>query len=249
MFRETGFRTSGLRHIPLKQALEGISEAGYSTVEFCLEHPEASCDTLKLAGDSGLTISAISYHGKRDDPEERLRRGRRAIDLACRCGVEVVVLGSPLTGMESFLREAAELYDLCIDKGIKPAWETEPGTVLDSLEEFRTLIQPLGDTAGMNLDAGHLHLQGTCTAETIENLGKRIHHVHVEGMLSGVHRHLIPGMGNIDWNGVLNGLSTAGYAGSLTVDLFDLPCRWLDFIKRANIALKDIISYYPASMN
>lgn len=241
MIRRTGFRTSGLRRIPLRRALEGIAETGYDTVEFCLEHPGASSGSIDCARSLGLSVSAVSYHGKKDPPEERLRQGRRAVELSVGSGVPVVVLGSPLVGEDAFRREAEELYEMCRAAGLKPAWETEPGTVLASLAEFGRMIVPLGDAAGINLDAGHLHLDGDCTAEELKRLAGRIHHVHVEGMRRGRHRHLVPGEGDLDWHELLSGLGAAGYRGPLTVDLFDLPENWMAHARRANIVLRRIM--------
>jgi len=246
VFDTTGFRTSGLSRIPLKEALEGILRAGFNTVEFCLEHPEASEATIETAVEIGLKISSVSYHGKRDSRETRIEKGRKAIQLAGDCSVDVVVLGSPLRGNTGFRREAEELFELCLQAGVRPAWETEPGTVLNGLDDFYEHIVPLGPLAGINLDAGHLHIQGKCTVDEIRALGNRIHHVHVEGMKRLEHRHLIPGRGDMDWNMLLNGLVEAGYSGSLTIDLFQIPCLWQQYLHLSNIALKNIISYYES---
>jgi len=246
MIRSTGFRTSGLRRIPLRRALEGIAETGYDAVEFCLEHPGASSGGIDCARSLGLSVSAVSYHGKKDPAEERLRQGRRAVELAAGSGVPVVVLGSPLESEYAFRREAEELYKLCRDAGLKPAWETEPGTVLASLAEFGRMIAPLGDAAGINLDAGHLHLDGDCTAEELRRLAGRIHHVHVEGMRSGRPRHLVPGEGDLDWHELLSGLGAAGYGGPLTVDLFELPEDWMTHARRANVELRRIMEEFEA---
>ena len=243
MYHKTGFRTSGLKHLPLKEVLDGIVQAGFQTVEFCLEHPEASSSTLEFARESGLEISAVSYHGKRDDPFTRLEMGRRAVRIAEECSVSVVVLGSPLVQLDSFLDETSRLYEMCIDAGIRPAWETEPGTVLDGLDEFRRFIVPLGPGAGINLDAGHLHIQNKCTVPDITSLGNRILHVHVEGMNRSEHRHLVPGTGDLNWHDLFLGLSRAGYTGPLTVDLFDIPARWKEYLKLVNIALVKIMNY------
>ena len=244
MFEKTGFRTSGFKHLPLKTALDGIVQAGFQTVEFCLEHPEASPATLELARRMGLEISSVSYHGKRDDPVTRLRYGKRAIRMAAECSVSVVVLGSPVQNTESFLRETADLYDLCCSLDIKPAWETEPDTVLDGIDEFNMHIASLGSIAGINLDAGHLHLQERCTVEDIRALGDRIFHVHVEGMNRSEHIHLIPGQGDMVWQDLFRGLAQAKYGGALTIDLFDLPADWRGYLQRANLALNTRINYY-----
>ncbi|MEA3265617.1 MAG: sugar phosphate isomerase/epimerase [Candidatus Fermentibacteria bacterium] len=243
MDHKIGFRTSGLTHLPLKEVLDGIVQAGFQTVEFCLEHPEASSSTLEFARKSGLEISSVSYHGKRDDPFTRSEMGRRAVRIAEECSVPVVVLGSPLVQSDYFPDETARLYEMCIGAGIRPAWETEPGTVLDGLDEFRRFIVPLGPGAGINLDAGHLHIQNRCTVPEISSLRGRILHVHVEGMNRSEHRHIVPGTGDLNWHDLFTGLSMAGYTGSLTVDLFDIPANWREYLKQANVALVKIMGY------
>ncbi len=248
MFEKIGFRTSGLSHLPLRKALEGIVQAGYQTVEFCLEHPEASPDTLELARKMGLDISSVSYHGKNDDPVTRLKYGKRAIRMAAECSVSVAVLGSPVRDRKSFLMEAADLYDLCCRLNIKPAWETEPDTVLDGIDDFNMYIASLGPLAGINLDAGHFHIQERCTVENISSLGNRIFHVHVEGMNRSEHRHLLPGQGDINWGYLFRGLAEAGYGGSLTIDLFDIPADWRGYLHQANIALSALIIYHRRNL-
>ncbi len=248
MFDKIGFRTSGLRHLPLKTALDGIVQAGFQTVEFCLEHPEASPTNLEMARKMGLEISSVSYHGKRDDPVTRLEYGKRAIRMAEECSVSVVVLGSPVRNRKGFLREAADLYDMCCRLSIKPAWETEPDTVLEGIDDFNMYIAPLGTLAGINLDAGHLHIQKRCTVEDIKALGNRILHVHVEGMNRLEHRHLLPGQGDINWEHLFRGLAGAGYGGPLTIDLFDIPDDWRGYLHQANIALDELIIYHRRNL-
>lgn len=246
MFEKTGFRTSGLRNLPLDTALDGIVQAEFQTVEFCLEHPEASKVTLELARQMGLEISSVSYHGKKDDPVTRLKNGKRAIRMAAECSVSVVVLGSPSHNGDSFLREAADLYEMCCKLGVKPAWETEPGTVLEGIDEFNLYIASLGVHAGINLDIGHLHLQGRCTFEDISSLGKRIFHVHLEGMNRSEHRHLLPGKGDMNWEYLFCGLAQAEYTGPLTIDLYEIPPDWRSYLQQANIALRTLIIYHRA---
>ncbi|MCD4847921.1 MAG: sugar phosphate isomerase/epimerase, partial [Candidatus Aegiribacteria sp.] len=195
----------------------------------------------------GLDISSVSYHGKRDDPVTRLEYGRRAIRMAAECSVPVVVLGSPVRDREGFLRESSDLYDTCCRLGVKPAWETEPDTVLDGIDEFNICIASLGSLAGINLDAGHFHIQERCTVEDIRALGNRIFHVHVEGMKKSEHKHLLPGQGDMNWGYLFRGLAEAGYGGSLTIDLFEIPADWRDYLQQANIALDALIIYHRQS--
>lgn len=239
-----GFRTSGLRSVPLQEALEGIREAGYDSVEFCMEHPEASHDTLEHARRCGLFVSAVSYHGKKDGPEERKRLGFEAVSLGDAAGVDTVVFGSPAEGAAGFVHEAAWLHGLCREKDMKPAWETEPGTVLDTLSRWHEIIEPLGPLAGINLDAGHLYLQSDLTLEKVKALAGRIHHVHVEDIRFGEHVHLFPGRGDFPWRTLIECLDSVDYTACLTLDLFTLPKDWANHILRANIALRGLLGYH-----
>ncbi len=241
-----GFRTSGLRRVPIREAVSGLIEAGYTALEFCLEHPEASLETLELAAVEGLEISSVSYHGKHDSPEVRIQEVKRAVALAASAGVGTVVLGSPAAGSRSahsFPQEAVHVCSICRRFSVRPAWETEPGTVLHSLEEWYGLIEPLDPSAGINLDLGHLHLAGDCTVEAISRLGSRILHTHLEGMRRGTHEHLIPGKGDMDWISALKGLEMAGYRGPMVVDLFRLPEDWIQYAREACVAMKYILGY------
>ncbi len=241
-----GFRTSGLRRVPLREVVSGLIEAGYTALEFCLEHPEASPGTLESAAGEGLEISSVSYHGKHDPPEVRIQEAKRAVALAASAGVGTVVLGSPAAGSpsaRSFPGEVVQVCSICRGSGVRPAWETEPGTVLNSLADWHRHVEPSGTLAGINLDLGHLHLSGECTRHHISRLGERILHVHLEGMRRGIHEHLIPGKGDIDWAEALQGLENAGYRGHLVVDLFDLPVDWIEYAREACVAMKGILGY------
>lgn len=241
-----GFRTSGLGKVPMEKAVSGLIEAGYSALEFCLEHPEASLETLQYAEGKGLAVSSVSYHGKHDPPGVRIKSASRAAALASAAGAGTVVLGSPASGSRSapfFPEETVRVFSICRSAGVRPAWETEPGTVLNSLEDWFRLIEPLGPAAGINLDLGHLHLSGECTVEAISRLGGRILHVHLEGMRRGIHEHLIPGKGDIDWGAALQGLDRAGYHGPMVIDLFRLPEDWINCAREACVALKCILGY------
>jgi len=228
----------------MDEVLTGLAETGYGAVEFCLEHPEASREKLFQARELGLEVSAVSYHGKNDHSKTRMNMGKRVIELAETCSVRTAVFGSPLTGEPEFSLQAQTLYTLCLEAGVKPCWETEPDTVLDSLEDFQRLIVPLGPDAGLNLDAGHLHLQGNLRRGTIGSLGSRIHHVHLEGMQKGEHRHLLPGSGDMNWEELAEGLRIAQFRGPLIIDLFELPADWISYISYAKEVLCRIIGCY-----
>lgn len=217
-----GFRTAGFHGVPLEEALGIIAEAGYALVEFCIEHRDA----LSYSGSlSGLGLSSVSYHGKKDSPGVRERMLDSAIQKAVELGACVLVLGSPLSCLcsrEAFFGECARTMDI-LPKGIRPAWEPEPGTVLKDLAAFGELADHLGTEAGLNLDFGHALLDGLSPPEAVKSYGDRILHTHIEDMVYGVHKHLMPGRGGFPWRAMLRALAGISYSGPLVVDLFELP--------------------------
>jgi sugar phosphate isomerase/epimerase len=72
----------------------------------------------------------------------------------------------------------------------------------------------------LTLDVGHLHCQGEGPIdEVICRWASRLVNVHIEDMRVGVHEHLMFGEGQIDFPRVFRGLSRAGFAGGVHVEL------------------------------
>lgn len=233
---QIGFRTSGLRDYPLDRALQGIAEAGYDSVELCEEHPDARGlrgrreGWRKMAESArrlSLSVASFSYHGKLDSPQDRLRRGLDVVGAAAECGVGVVVLGSPLQeagSMDGLVAEALELLAVRGDTGPVLAWEYEPGTVLSDMDDLMELMGRLESPhVAANLDIGHVWLTERDIAGPLKRCAGRIAHMHIEGIADGVHVHLAPGEGDLDWGALRRWICDNDYRGPMAIDLFDLP--------------------------
>lgn len=232
--RVLGFRTSGLRRLPLREVWDGLVGCGYARIEFCLEHPEAESASgssrslvrmVREASSAGLEPCSTSYHGKRDDPERRARMLGAAVRLADSAGVPVVVVGSPASSERdpgAMAALALEMEGLLSCGGSAAiALEPEPGTVVSNLEDFRTLNEILEGRLSLNLDIGHAFLSEADFAAALASALPSTSHMHVEDIRSGIHRHLVPGYGDIPWGTVRRIL--AGYRGPMVIDIFDLP--------------------------
>ena len=234
MFRERlGFRTSGMADLPLGKALAHIAEAGFCMVEFCMEHPDA----VGFRGDlCGLRISAVSYHGKRDDYATRRRKIALTLEKAEETSTPLVVLGSPMKGSVSrpgFREECLWVLDR-LPPGVRPAWEPEPGTLLEGIREFGKLAEELGPEAGLNLDFGHAHLEGLNPGKAMSMADGRVLHCHIEDVPEREHVHLVPGDGVFPWKLLVSAMAHHEYSGPLVVDLFNLPADSREFVRRAH---------------
>jgi sugar phosphate isomerase/epimerase len=231
-----GFRLSGFRLWPVTQALQVLSEIGYRSVELCLEHPELDPLTLTKAkiaeikqclDHTGLRVSAVSYHGKRDELSATLSKQKAGLELAREFGTGVLVAGTGLRASDpqgiSTHKALEELIRAAEEIGCIVAVEPEPDTVIHGMAEFSLLVSRLAGTpVGLNFDVGHAALTENDVGQTINEWGAFIRHVHLEDLRKPHHVHLLPGDGELELPRLVGKLRQNGYAGDLTVDLFDI---------------------------
>jgi L-ribulose-5-phosphate 3-epimerase len=168
------------------------------------------------------------------DPTEAGRQRRldflyRSVDVAADLGADAVSFwsGTPDDGQSE-----ATLWDRLTDgcrrlcdhagrKGVRLAFEPEPGMFIDTLARYADLRRRVDHPGfGLTLDVGHLHCQGEVPiAGYVKQGSDRLWNVHVEDMRRGVHDHLMFGEGEIDFGPVLQALDAIGYAGGVHVEL------------------------------
>ncbi len=115
----------------------------------------------------------------------------------------------------------AATCDLVRAAGLVPALEPEPGMAVETLAAYRELCLRLGPAApSLTLDIGHLYAvwEGE-PAHAIGACADRIAQVHLEDMRRGVHEHLLPGAGDVDFVSVLSALQVSGYKGPVCFEL------------------------------
>lgn len=253
-----GFRTAGYREHTLQHALWSISAAGYEGVEICLEHPEArpegmderrARDLAVLVADSGLDVASVSYHGDGEPPAERFGNQKRAVQIASWLGTDVLILNASaaIAGQEQeqwdrLRSELDELLPVARELGVHLALEPEPGHFLHSSADMRRLLTQVSDAnLKVNLDVGHAFLTDPDVTASIRALGRDIVHTHIEGMPAGVHRHLVPGDGDLDLAAVHGALVGIGFSGYYTVDLFNIADDPGHYARRSSEALRAIL--------
>lgn len=170
--------------------------------------------------------------------EDRARRVDfyvRSIDLAAELGAELVslwagVAPNGVSEAEAWRRLAEGLLpvlDHGRDRGVRIAFEPEPGMLIERPEGYRNLVQRLGERGGelgLTLDVGHLIATGDLPGE--RTIGQQIAaledclvHVHLDDALPGVHEHLPFGRGVLDLGATLGALAAIGYDGLAAVEL------------------------------
>jgi sugar phosphate isomerase/epimerase len=154
---------------------------------------------------------------------------RQAVDVAHELGADAVSFwsGAARDGEadDVLLGRLADgcrrLGDVAAARGVRLAFEPEPGMLIDTMSRFAELRRCVDHPAfGLTIDVGHLHCRGeTPIAAHLERWRDVLWNVHVEDMRRGAHYHLMFGEGEIDFGPVLATLRAVGYAGGAYVEL------------------------------
>jgi L-ribulose-5-phosphate 3-epimerase len=168
------------------------------------------------------------------DPDDSARAVRfdflsRCIDVAELLNADAVSFwsGTAMTAepadvlMARLAESCNRLSDLAAAKGVRLAFEPEPGMLIDTIPRYRELCSRVDHPAfGLTLDVGHLHCMGeTPIADHILAWRDRLWNVHIEDMRPGVHDHLMFGDGDMEFPPILHALGSIGYRGGVHVEL------------------------------
>jgi sugar phosphate isomerase/epimerase len=189
----------------------------------------------------------------RDDAERRFEFLCRAVNVAAVLNADAVSFWS---GMPDAPGSEADLMDRlmgqCIDlcqyaqaKGVRLAFEPEPGMFIDVMAQFDMLqLMIKQPNFGLTLDVGHLFCQDESPImDHIRRWKDKLWNVHIEDMRRGTHEHLMFGEGEMDFPPILQALGEIGYEGGVFVELsrhshdaVNTARRALAFLKQAGAA-------------
>lgn len=228
-------RTQMIEDPDLGRRIDRIAEAGFEGVELCLEGRDFApldlsdaqfAQALARIESHALQWNSLSFHQDYIHDDELLDKTIAAIPMAAQIDSRVFVIsggrlqdrGEDWTRLVERTRALANAAE---EAGVKLALESEPGFVVDSTVRLLALIDEVGsDALGANLDLGHAFLQDPDPVDAIRALGDRVFHCHVEDMGTGVHKHLVPGQGDMDLPALFRALHEIGFEGGLALDLY-----------------------------
>lgn len=84
-------------------------------------------------------------------------------------------------------------------------------------EELCKIADELG--IGICWDTGHAHITGLTQSEALSYVGGRLKMLHLNDNFAGDDVHLVPFVGNIDWQDVVKGLLSVGFEGYLNFEV------------------------------
>ena len=127
----------------------------------------------------------------------------------------------PSVLMDRLVEGCKRLADTAAERGVRLAFEPEPGMFIDTMDKFAELFQKVNHPAfGLTVDVGHLVCNGELPVSRFLTEWKHVlWNVHIEDMRRGVHDHVMFGEGEVDFADVFAGLRAAGYDGGVYVEL------------------------------
>ena len=250
-----GFRTGGFGGAVPADTLQAIRRAGYDGVELCLEHPQLQPNlinerlALELQGQivaSGLQLASASYHADGEEIRRRLVQTVSAVKATNLLGSSVLILNTERsTTPDPFpqvVKRMTVLCELAQQYKVYIAVEPEPLLVIGDTRDMLRLLDAVGsDRLRVNLDIGHSYCSGEDVSQTIRTLGDRIVHYHIEDIKDRVHKHLLPGEGDMPLRQIIDTALETGFDGFFTIDLFSFPEDGESFARKALEAFRKIV--------
>ena len=189
-------------HAPFPLYVEGRDDIN----DYLITVVDKTCAVCQYLGCPALVVHPFTHPVKETEREINLQMYRKMMPSAKKYGVKLC-LENMFTNYKGHIIEGA-----CADVS-EVCWYID------------TLNAEAGEEIfGYCLDIGHANLMGRNIREFIKGLGSRLTILHIHDNMGNKDSHLIPytqdNPGGVDWDGVVEGLRTIGYTGTLSFETF-----------------------------
>ena len=210
---------------------------------------DCNVEPVAMATGAKDLLSNVDYEPSlicpdRDKRHERINLLKQSEKLAQNLGIDKIGFASGFKKEEMSDDEAwthlVEGIRECLKKSsdVILMIEPEPGMFIETTDQAIKLIEEISDQRlALNLDIGHVVCCEDDYLAKIKKACRYAKHLHIEDIAGGVHKHLIPGKGDIDFEGVFRVLIEEDYQGFVSVELYDHASVYVT-------ALRESIQYF-----
>ena len=247
----------------LEQCLSEASKAGFTGIEFGGKFPKNSKELIPKLEKENLQLCSGWYGATllKNTPKEEFELMREQMDLfkdcksPCMVFAEVTnsVQGDPKTPLSKkpklsedewklLIPRINEISKMMIDENMPLAYHHHMGTVIETEDETRRLIESTSDSVKLLIDTGHMLFAGGNSIKLTEDFMERIIHVHCKDIRKDVLEKslkndstfrqafldgafTVPGDGCIDYKPFLTVLKNRNYEGWLVVEAEQDPAK------------------------
>jgi sugar phosphate isomerase/epimerase len=234
----------------LLSEIRWIAEMGFEFIDLTLEPPCACVQQIDVKAVRRAIESAqlrvvghTAYYLPLCNPFESLRRA--AVEELKLCLQAFAELGASWMNLhpdanaplhdrsfiiERDLQTLQELLPLSRELGVGLMIENLPGS-FNTVTQLSPLLDQIPEL-GLHLDIGHANLMAATntTDELLAAYGARLQHVHMHDNKGGsADLHLPLGSGNIETEHYIRSLQSAGYNGTITLEVFTADRHFLAY--------------------
>ena len=247
----------------LEQCLSEASKAGFTGIEFGGKFPKNSKELIPKLEKENLQLCSGWYGATllKNTPKEEFKLMREQMDLfkdcksPCMVFAEVTnsVQGDPKTPLSKkpklsedewklLISRINEISKMMLDENMPLAYHHHMGTVIETEDETRRLIESTSDSVKLLIDTGHMLFAGGNSIKLTEDFMERIIHVHCKDIRKDVLEKslkndstfrqafldgafTVPGDGCIDYKPFLTVLKNRNYEGWLVVEAEQDPAK------------------------
>jgi inosose dehydratase len=247
----------------LEQCLSEASRAGFTGIESGGKFPKNSKELIPKLEKENLQLCSGWYGATllKNTPKEEFKLMREQMDLfkdcksPCMVFAEVTnsVQGDPKTPLSKkpklsedewklLIFRINEISKMMIDENMPLAYHHHMGTVIETEDETRRLIESTSDSVKLLIDTGHMLFAGGNSIKLTEDFMERIIHVHCKDIRKNILEKslkndstfrkafldgafTVPGDGCIDYRPFLKVLKNRNYKGWLVVEAEQDPAK------------------------
>ena len=247
----------------LEQCLSEASKAGFTGIESGGKFPKNSKELIPKLEKENLQLCSGWYGATllKNTPKEEFKLMRKQMDLfkdcksPCMVFAEVTnsVQGDPKTPLSKkpklsedewklLIFRINEISKMMIDENMPLAYHHHMGTVIETEDETRRLIESTSDNVKLLIDTGHMLFARGNSIKLTEDFMERIIHVHCKDIRKNVLENslkndstfrqafldgafTVPGDGCIDYKPFLTVLKNKNYEGWLVVEAEQDPSK------------------------